>query len=167
MKQLYLLRHAKSAWDDDSLPDHERTLSPRGHRHAPLMAAYLAEHFPAPGHVYCSDAVRTLETLRPVAKAWKLTAKKTTVSPELYLASEKKLLQFLRNLPEPCERVLLIGHNPGLADLANRLLPKSDYLKNIPSAGFVALAWDLDAWADLPERSAVLGARLKPRELFD
>jgi phosphohistidine phosphatase len=167
MKQLYLLRHAKSAWDDDSLPDHERTLSPRGQRHAPLMAAHLAEHVPAPDHIYCSDAVRTLETLRPVAKAWKLAAKKTTVTPDLYLATEKKLLHFLRALPDTLDRVLLLGHNPGLTDLVNRLTPKGEYLKNIPSGGFVALDLDIVGWADLTERSASLKARLKPRDLFE
>ena len=167
MKHLYLLRHAKSSWDDESLADHQRGLSPRGVRHALQMADYIAKRFAVPDQTYCSDAVRTQETLRPLAKAWELPGKQTRITPDLYLAQEKKLLAFLQAIPYKLQRVLLIGHNPGLLDLINRLTGKGEYLKKLPSGTFVTLALNADHWAAVSEGCASQEISVKPKDLFD
>lgn len=166
MKKLYLMRHAKASWAEADQPDHERPLKKKGLRHAPQMAAYLADRFDKPDLVFCSDSLRTVETLAPLRESWKLTDKRVMVTPDLYLVSDKKLVSFLAAVPETAGVVMLIGHNPGLTDLVNRLTPKSEYLKKIPTAGFVTLDLKIKSWADVKANCAKLQSVLKPRELF-
>jgi phosphohistidine phosphatase len=121
MRQLLLLRHAKSSWDDPSLADHARPLNPRGRRAAHLMAQAIRELGLSPDVVLVSSARRTLQTLeqlRPVLEAG------TLVEPmdALYLASWPSLLALVRDAPETARSVMIIGHNPGLHDLAMALV---------------------------------------------
>jgi phosphohistidine phosphatase len=118
MRQLLLLRHAKSSWDDPRLSDHARPLNTRGRRAAASMAAAMAELGLVPDIVLVSSARRTLQTL----EALQLEGP-PLVEPmdDLYLAPWTRLLEVLRNLPETARSVMLIGHNPGLHDLAMAL----------------------------------------------
>lgn len=115
MRQLLLLRHAKSSWDDPRLADHARPLNTRGRRAAAAMAGAMAELGLAPDVVLVSSARRTLQTL----EALQLDGPRI-VEPmdDLYLAPWPRLLDVLRGMPETARSVLLIGHNPGLHDLA-------------------------------------------------
>ena len=111
MKRLYLLRHAKSSWDDPELADHERPLSARGRRAADAIGNYLREHGIEPELVLCSSAARTRETLERIGLSGE-------VERELYGASASELLARVRELPPSLGSVLLIGHNPGMHDVA-------------------------------------------------
>jgi phosphohistidine phosphatase len=116
VRTLYLLRHAKSSWDQPELPDSERPLAPRGVRDAKRVAKHLRRLGVTPQLVLCSSAVRTratLELLRPA-----LAAVAIHIEDGLYGAASEALLGRLRTLPEETASVLLIGHNPGLQDLA-------------------------------------------------
>jgi len=116
MRQLLLLRHAKSSWDDPMLPDHARPLNARGRRAALAMAAAMRELGLSPDVVLVSSARRTLQTLEAIAPF----ADSPLIEPmdDLYLAPWPRLLELLRRVPETARSVLLIGHNPGLQDLA-------------------------------------------------
>ena len=118
MRQLLLLRHAKSSWDDPSLPDHARPLNPRGRRAALAMAEALAELGLTPDVVLVSSARRTLQTLEALRPA--LLAHGALVEPldSLYLASGQTLLGLVRRAPETARSVMVVGHNPGLHDFA-------------------------------------------------
>jgi phosphohistidine phosphatase len=120
MRTLYLLRHAKSAWKDPTLDDHDRPLAPRGHRAARAMAQHFRSLGADPELVLCSTAVRTRETLDLVMPGF---SKPPIVAMErgLYLATSASILARLREIENRIERVLVIGHNPGLHELALKL----------------------------------------------
>jgi phosphohistidine phosphatase len=114
-RRLVLLRHAKSDWPD--VPDHDRPLAKRGRRDAPVVGRWLKRRGYVPQFVLCSTARRTRET-------WKLAAPETGASPQVryearaYAATAGTLLELVRGMPDQCETALLIGHNPGISQLA-------------------------------------------------
>ncbi|MDB5375110.1 MAG: phosphohistidine phosphatase [Belnapia sp.] len=116
MRQLLLLRHAKSSWDDPALPDHARPLNARGRRSAMAMAEAMRGLGLSPDIVFVSSARRTLQTLEALTPF----EDGALVEPmdALYLAPWPRLLDELRQVPETARSLLLIGHNPGLHDLA-------------------------------------------------
>ncbi len=116
MRQLLLLRHAKSSWDDPMLADHARPLNARGRRAAQAMATAMRDLGLAPDVVLVSSARRTLQTLEAISPF----ADSPLVEPmdDIYLAPWPRLMDILRKVPETARSVLLIGHNPGLQDLA-------------------------------------------------
>jgi phosphohistidine phosphatase len=116
MRQLLLLRHAKSSWDDPSLSDHARPLNARGRRAAAAMAAAMRDLGLAPEVVLVSSARRTLQTLEALGPL----PDSPIVEPmdALYLAPWPLLLEAVRGVPETARSVLLIGHNPGLHELS-------------------------------------------------
>ena len=121
MKRLWLLRHAKSSWDEPGLADHDRPLAPRGRKAGKRMRRWAAEHDVRPDLVLCSTAVRARATLDLVAPA--LGAPDVEIEGGLYHAWADDLLERLRGVPPDSTSVLLIGHNPGLHDLAALLAP--------------------------------------------
>jgi phosphohistidine phosphatase len=116
MKRLYFLRHAKSSWKDTSLADHDRPLAGRGRRAAKTIARHVREQGIEPELVLCSLARRARETLDRIEPA--LGTPTIRVEGDLYAASGPALLDRLRDVPHTVESVMLIGHNPGLQDLA-------------------------------------------------
>jgi phosphohistidine phosphatase len=119
MRQLLLLRHAKSSWDDPRLSDHARPLNARGRRAAAGMAAAMRDLGLSPDIVLVSSARRTLQTLEALAPL----EGSPLIEPmdDLYLAPWPRLLDVLREVRETVRGVLLIGHNPGLHELAMAL----------------------------------------------
>jgi phosphohistidine phosphatase len=167
VKLLCLLRHAKSSWADDDLPDLERPLAPRGRRAAGRIAAYLADHGVEPALVLCSPALRTRQTLDLVRPALPGTTR-VAVEDGLYGAPAADLLERLRRLPDDLDRVLLIGHNPGLQELAAGLAARPDrerLLGRFPTAALAIFALRQGGWPDLGRRPADLVALVTPRDL--
>lgn len=167
-RRLYLLRHAKSSWDDPEQRDFDRPLAKRGRRAATAMGKLLQRHGPQPDLVLCSPAARARETWERVA------AELRTVPPirllrSLYMASPSRLLERIRAVEEPVETLLLVGHNPGMENLAALLSgPGSDRkaLERL-SAKFptTALAgFDLDApWSAVGSSSGRLVEFITPK----
>ncbi len=122
LKELLLLRHAKSAWDDPEQRDFDRPLSRRGRGTAPLAGAWLGRHGWRPDLVLCSAALRTRQT-------WALVAPGLGGAPtvrfeqRLYLASEDDLVRRISRVDDSVRRLMVIGHNPGLGELALALTP--------------------------------------------
>jgi len=116
MRQLLLLRHAKSAWDDPTVPDHDRPLNPRGRAAAERVAAAFRRLHLSPELVLVSSALRTQQTLHALEPFGDSTLVDTLDS--LYLAPAERMLDMLRATPETVRSVLLIGHNPGMHNLA-------------------------------------------------
>ena len=119
MRQLLLLRHAKSSWDDPHLPDHARPLNLRGQQAASLLAAEIKRLGMAPDLVLVSSARRTLQTLAAL-DPWDKPPKIEPMDA-LYLASSGDLLDVLRSAAPGLGCILLVGHNPGLHELAMML----------------------------------------------
>ena len=166
MKRLFLLRHAKSSWDDPGLDDHERRLAPRGRRASKLIAEHLRRERIAPSLVLCSSASRTRETLERVIPA----PDRSDVSFEdrLYQASSGSLLQRLREVPPHVDSVMLVGHQPAIQELALELAGDGVDLARMtakfPTGALATLHFDGD-WSELRPGSAELVAFVKPKEL--
>src|SRR4051794_30394995 len=116
MRQLLLLRHAKSSWDDAKLSDHARPLNARGRRAAAAIRAAMRELGLAPDIVLVSSARRTMQTLE-ILEPWDETP---LIEPmdALYLATARRMLKVLQGVAETARSVLLIAHNPGMHELA-------------------------------------------------
>jgi phosphohistidine phosphatase len=166
MKRLLLLRHAKSSWDDPALADHERPLAPRGHRAAESMAEYLRSSVPHPDLVLCSSALRTRETLDRMSKAF--GDAEVVVDDGLYGASDDLLLERLRGVAGRFETVAVIGHNPGVHDLAIALAGSGEGLSRmrakLPTGALAVLAFD-GPWGELAPGDARLEAFVTPKDL--
>ena len=162
-RQLLLMRHAKSSWDDPRLSDHARPLNPRGRAAAAAMRRMMQEAGLAPDIVLVSSARRTLQTLEAL-EPWDETP---LVEPmdALYLADPAQLLQVLRGVAETARSVLLLGHNPGVHDLALQLAGSGDgamerrLAEGFPSGALAEFAVP-GSWASLGERGGRLVARL-------
>jgi len=159
-----LLRHAKSDWPD--VPDRDRPLAKRGKRDAPVVGRWLRDHGYLPEIVICSAARRTRQT-------WDLVAPELGGSPSVrfepraYAASALTLLYLVRELPADCRAALLIGHNPGVSELASSLVetaegdgPGSPGLR-FPTAAVAILEFSGD-WAELALARARLVAYATP-----
>lgn len=170
MRQLLLLRHAKSSWDEAGLPDFARPLNPRGQAAAAAMRTAMAGLGLAPDQVLVSTSKRTLETLEAL-EPWDETP---LVDPmdSLYLAPAAGLLRALQDVQPTVRSVMVIAHNPGLHELAVLLMGKASPGSNdarrlqegYPSgalAEFVVVA----PWADLAEGGGRLVRFLCPRDL--
>ena len=125
MHRLLLLRHAKSSWDEPDLADHDRPLAPRGRRAAAALAEHLRGLTERPELVVCSSAARTVETLQLIRSALPADTP-VTIDAALYAADADELLGRVRQLPATAACVLLIGHNPGIGDLAVMLAGRGD-----------------------------------------
>jgi phosphohistidine phosphatase len=160
---LYLLRHAKSSWDDERLADRDRPLAPRGRRAAERMARHLRDEGILPSLVLCSPARRTRETLEAVGPGGEVR-----IEDELYGASEAALLGRLQRVPDAVESVMLIGHNPAMQELAVGLAGAGARLEDVeakfPTGALATLAVP-GGWRELAPGSAELVAFVKPREL--
>ena len=171
MKTALLLRHAKSAWGNPALPDHERPLNDRGERVADLMASHIARKCPRPDIVLCSTATRTRQTLAPLVHRLGSPAPPISLEKNLYLASEAALLTRLQALADDISTVLLIGHNEGIGQLAETLagqglppLLKALWQK-FPTGALAVLQVRTERWAGLAPGSAELVAFVRPRDL--
>jgi len=162
---LYLLRHAKSSWDDPRLADFDRPLAPRGRKAAARMAAYMAQAGVRPDMILCSTSRRTRQT----CEALHLSVD-VRFEDQLYGASASELLYHLHVLPDDVDQVLLVGHNPGLQDLVVALAGEGEtgdlerVREKFPTCALAALSSG-SAWSDLRPGQARLEWFVTPRQL--
>jgi phosphohistidine phosphatase len=166
VRTLSLLRHAKSSWDDPSLSDAARPLAPRGRRDAARIADHLVTTGFEPELVLCSPAVRTRETLELVRDA--LGDPTVVFDDGLYGASSGGLLARLRLVEDAVASVLLIGHNPGLHDLALDLASSGNERERLetkfPTGALATLTFP-ETWRGLAAGDADLAAFVIPKQL--
>jgi phosphohistidine phosphatase len=145
VRTLLLLRHAKSDRSDASLDDHARPLNERGRRAARRVGKLLREQKLLPERVLCSSATRALETARGVLETSRSEAP-LDVHRELYLSSPSEYVKVLQGVPDELQRVLVVGHNPDLEDLLERLTGASEPL---PTAALAMLGLPISKWQKL------------------
>ncbi len=145
MKELIIVRHAKSSWKDPSLDDRERPLNKRGERDAPEMGTRLAQRKERPDLIVSSPAVRALETARIIARKLGYPRKDIVLKDRLYGAGIVELLDVIRDADDSLVTLMLFGHNPGLTELANHLGPRP--IPNLPTCGVLHLGFDTDTWS--------------------
>lgn len=169
MVLLSLLRHAKSDWTQGIQSDHDRPLAPRGEKAAPLMGRHIAASGRLPDTVLCSTAVRARQTLDLVLKELP-RAPRVEYLAELYHAGPAAIIECLSRLPDSCGHSMVVGHNPGLQQLALELASRSDLAEvrtlvgKFPTAG-LALYQFGGNWPDLGAKPAKLLEFVTPRGL--
>jgi len=167
VKRLFLLRHAKSAWDDPALRDRDRPLAPRGRKAAKRVARWAKKHAVSPQLVVCSSAVRAQQTLQRVLPS--LGEPEVWVEVTLYAAAAETLLARIRALPDEVDEVMLVGHNPGLMEVLLLLAAPGELRErasvNVPTGALAKLEADVGRWADVAPGEARLTEFVVPREL--
>jgi phosphohistidine phosphatase len=161
MRTLYLLRHAKSSWNDASLRDFDRPLKERGRETARVIGERLASEKPAVSLVICSPAVRTRQTWEIVAKSSGLRVAER-FDERIYEASLRDLLQVVSEISADEQVVILIGHNPGFEELLAFLTGES---RRMPTCALAKIK--LESWEHLKARQGSLEWLITPKELTD
>lgn len=165
MKRLILTRHAKSSWDDPMMSDHDRPLNERGKTAAADLGQWLASRGYVPGEVLCSDAVRTRATFSGIAPALP-GAPTLELKPALYHAGPDVMLAVLHHAK--ADTVMMIGHNPGIAEFAHRLVsrtPMTTEFTKYPTGATLVVDFVVDSWADVSFGQGVTADFVVPREL--
>lgn len=171
MKKLTLLRHAKSGWDDPVSRDFDRPLNARGKRASEVIGRWLRGEHLGFDLIIGSPAVRVIETLEHVAIGYG-----ETMAPKwdkrIYLASAASLLDVIHEVPDEVERVMLVGHNPGLEDLVLMLVPdqvgddvRDAVEEKYPTASLAEISFDVDRWSAVAAGRGTLTYFKRPRDL--
>ncbi len=151
MKVITLVRHAKSSWSDGNLNDRQRPLNSRGERDAPLMGQRLKAHSIRPSLIVSSPAVRAWTTAKIIAQDINYPLEFLQREDSLYLASTDEIMGVIMAQDNSFNSLMVVGHNPGLTDFANFLLP--GLTNNLQTAGVVSVQLETDNWS-LYERPA-------------
>ncbi|MBB6013055.1 phosphohistidine phosphatase [Aquamicrobium lusatiense] len=170
MRQLFLLRHAKSSWDDPSLSDFQRPLANRGLRAAPLMGREMARRGWLPDLALISSSVRTRQTWELAAAQWKNPCTSIFIDT-IYEADPADILAEIKKTPDEAGSLLVIGHNPGLELLVSMLagpgssVPALEKLeRKFPTAAIVRLEIGSN-WQDLSAETSRLTDFITPKDI--
>ena len=144
MKELFVIRHAKSSWSNPSLTDFDRPLNDRGLHDAPMMAKVLKEEGIVPDQIVSSSANRAKSTAQYIANGLGIDESSLVFKREIYEASYSTLLDLINNFDDRYKRIFIFGHNPTFTYLAERL--GGEYIGNLPTCGIVGLRFELDSW---------------------
>jgi phosphohistidine phosphatase len=162
MKNLLLMRHAKSSWQETSLPDHQRPLNGRGKRDAPRMGKFLREQSLLLDTILCSTAVRARETAEGLLQEYTFDGEVSYID-DLYQASTETIISVLNRLPDEVNTAMVIAHNPGLDEFLEIVC---DECGHMPTGCVAHIKYPLEHWADLREYSRCELVQLwKPRNI--
>jgi phosphohistidine phosphatase len=162
MRELLILRHAKSSWKHEGLADHDRPLNKRGKKDAPRMGRLLLEGNLVPDRILSSTAVRATTTSRLVADGCGFEGD-IVILRSLYLSHPSGYLEALQAVPDEHRRVMVVGHNPGLEDL---LLLLTRNRRTLPTAALASVRLPIGGWNALEAGiRGELAGLWKPKEL--
>jgi len=161
MKRILLMRHAKSSWGDPSLADFERPLSERGLKAAPLVGRFIGKQKLRPELILSSPAERARQTAVLVSESAGLVAP-LRYDERIYEATPARLFEVVSQVEEGVGELLLVGHNPGLEGLFERLTGES---RRMPTAALARVALDVEKWNKLREGVGRVELFVKPKEL--
>ncbi|MEI6056496.1 MAG: histidine phosphatase family protein [Lentisphaerota bacterium] len=155
MLKLFLLRHAKSSWDDVALNDFDRPLNKRGVKDAPLMGKYFSKDYNKPQLIISSPARRARETAELFAESIDYKIDKILFDKHIYEATLEDLVSIVLKIEDSYEKVMIVGHNPAFTELANYLAEKAT-IDNIPTCGIFALEFKVKSWRKIDRKSGAL-----------
>ena len=152
MKKLFIIRHAKSDWDDSNLDDFDRPLNKRGEKNAPFMGQLLTNKNIKPDLIISSPALRAITTAQLIAK--EVNYEKTiTPNQYIYEAYVTSLQEIIEYIHDSNDTVFLVGHNPGVSALAYMLC---DLKENLPTCAVVEIQFDCNSWMDVNKSNSKL-----------
>jgi phosphohistidine phosphatase len=160
MKTLYLMRHAKSSWDDASVADFERPLNARGLRTAPLMGKLMQQNELAPQMIVSSPAARARQTIALVSEAAGF-ASEVQFDDRVYEASPMRLLVASAAFPDQISSAMIVGHNPGMEGFIWHL---TGNLEPMPTCALAVLQLDIEKWADIRDNCGTVADVYRPKE---
>jgi phosphohistidine phosphatase len=147
IKRLILIRHAKSSWKHTGVSDFDRPLNGRGQRDAPMMGKRLAERGVRPQRLVSSPAKRALTTAHVIAGEIGYPVEAIVTDRRIYEASVPDLLTVIGEQPDDCAELMLVGHNPGLTDLCNHIVPRP--IDNLPTCGALCVQFPIADWEEV------------------
>ncbi len=166
MKELFLIRHAKSDWDHAGLSDHDRPLNDRGKRDAPRMAEALRRLVVSPAQIVTSTATRAATTAELLAEGLGFPVAKIDRVPGLYLATPQAILRVVQGLDEEGGTALVFGHNPGMHETVN-LLSGEMMVEHFPTLAVAHFELAVECWGEVEWGDGRLREMLTPRGLPD
>jgi phosphohistidine phosphatase len=146
-KVLYLVRHAKSSWDDVSLSDLNRPLNKRGRRSAPEMGRRMKEQDHRPDLIVSSPAKRAYSTAKKIGKVLGFDKSNIITDSDLYFSGMRNMVNVLEVLNDDYQKVMMVGHNPAMTGFLNMLCNIS--VINMPTCAIAVIGFDIESWADL------------------
>lgn len=164
MRTLFLVRHAKSSWEQPGLRDFDRSLNGRGKTDAPKMAKMLAKQGVKPDLIVSSPAKRAITTAIFFAEAFQLNADDVQQEPAVYEASAQTIHRVISGLPNDAMTVMLFGHNPTFTEVANYFT--EDFIDNVPTCGVVKIVSTAETWDSFYEANSKVAACYFPKEVL-
>lgn len=164
MRTLFLIRHAKSSWDNPGLRDFDRPLNRRGLHDAPQMAKTLVKQGVKPDLLVSSPAKRALTTALFFAETFGIAGEAVLREENIYEAAPREILRIISNLPDSAQTVFLFGHNPTFTEVANHFT--EDFIDNIPTCGIVQIESSAPSWKEFSEINAAVSACFFPKEVL-
>lgn len=161
MKTLLLLRHAKSSWKDDAMRDFDRPLNQRGLKTAPVIGKLIKKRKLQPDLVLSSPAERARQTTQLVIEAAGLKTE-LRYDERIYEASVARLLEIVSQIDDEANMVMLVGHNPGFAELLEVLTGEAH---NLPTAALACIELNIEKWNKVRAGAGHLEWLVKPKEL--
>lgn len=164
MKSLFLLRHAKSSWADPGQRDFDRPLNSRGSSAAVRIGEEIAKLEIGFEHVMASPARRVVETLEQLSKGFGRSLD-PHFEPRIYGAGAAELLALISDVTAGVQRLLVVGHNPTLHELAIRLTGDERLAERFPTAALAEITLDIDRWTEVRGGEGRLARFIRPRDL--
>ena len=168
MRCLYVLRHAKSDWADSSLRDFDRPLNDRGRKAAKTIGKELRKRKIKPDLVLSSPAERAKQTLERVQEAHG-SPFRVAEDRRIYLAEPDVLMDLVQSAPDEANRLMIVGHNPGLQELVLALATpgelRDEAAEKFPTAALAEIRFDTESWRDIAPGKGLLEMLLRPRDL--
>jgi phosphohistidine phosphatase len=163
MKNLILIRHAKSSWKENNISDFKRPLNKRGERDAPFMGKLLKNKNIIPDLVISSPAVRAHQTAEIICEEAGIEKNKLHFDEDIYHANHDDILEVINSVEDDVNTLMIFGHNPGLTNLSNYLT--GEYIDNIPTTGMVSLSF-AGNWPELKGKSCRIEFFEYPKKYF-
>jgi len=162
MKQLYLVRHAKSDWGDETLKDIDRPLNARGYMSAYTVSEWFAKKYKAPDIFISSDATRALSTAVIFARNMNYPTNQVSVLPQVYESTPKTLRDVIAQIDERHSSAAIFCHNPGITNLANEM--GDLFFDNLPTCALVALDFEVKTWKEAAQAKGKVSFYQFPKE---
>lgn len=154
MKKLYLVRHAKSTWKDEDVPDMDRPLKGRGIRDAYNTSQWLSKQGYLPDLMISSPATRALHTALIFSKSLDYAYSDIRIEGSIYMATRDDILRVVKELEDNFKAVFLFGHNPTLTDFVNHCIDHR--IDNVPTTGVACLQFETESWKSIGNQAELL-----------
>jgi phosphohistidine phosphatase len=163
MKELIVVRHAKSDWGNEYLRDIDRPLSERGYNDAYFLGSWYSKNKVAPDRIVSSPATRAINTGLIFLREMNLDLSRFGLADNIYESPAASLLQVIQGFEKSLNTVMMVGHNPGFTDLSNQL-SNDLFFENVPTCGIISFVFDVKRWSDVQFRSGRLNYYQFPKD---